>query len=274
MIEEWRKNNAEAERAWSTIKGSGKKTKKKKTTIRRKRSAKNRKDERGKKRKETSSEETDTESLSEDETTDTTTSDSDDSARVARHNSTGRKPTKKYKRKAWRLKGKGKTHTEVTMPRKCDKGESSRQRKEGCKGGLEHEEQDGDRETEPVTPLMGGHKGLTAGCSQKGLIEYCISAHKIYSAKKADVLKKLCEKKGIKYTKKPEAVELLARYQMKLAYDSFEEERCMENKRAGDKTKASGSPRKEFTKTTKKPATKQVPVIIRSAPVQPAKDSE
>ncbi|GBG88452.1 hypothetical protein CBR_g47152 [Chara braunii] len=78
------------------------------------------------------------------------------------------------------------------------------------------------REHDPKTPLTGGYKGLSDECSQKGIIVYSISAHKIYSAKKVTDLRKICKRKGIRYTKKPDVVELLARQQVQLAYDGFE----------------------------------------------------
>ncbi|GBG86498.1 hypothetical protein CBR_g41492 [Chara braunii] len=75
-------------------------------------------------------------------------------------------------------------------------------------------------------------------------------------------------KQGIKYTKKPEAVELLARHRVELAYDGFDE--GQRTTKESTKMKAFGSPRKEFTKdcvTTEKKTQKPVPVIIRSTPV-------
>ncbi|GBG70858.1 hypothetical protein CBR_g8158 [Chara braunii] len=276
LMEESRENNAEADKAITMIKGLGKKPKKKKSSGGNG-STRNRRNRRGKKNNGTPSEGTNMDSSSEDESTDTLTSVSEDSGRIMHRDSSDKRVTRKHKRKASKRKAKGKAHIEVTPPKRFERGESSRQRKETYNEKMKHREKDGDRETEPVTPLTGGHKRLVAGCFQKGLIEYCISTHKICSAKKADVLKKLCERKGIKYTKKPEAVALLARYQVELAYDGFEVTRHTENKNAGEKTKASRSPRKEFTKdrtTMERPTVKQVPVIIRSAPVQPADDCE
>ncbi|GBG62079.1 hypothetical protein CBR_g28555 [Chara braunii] len=59
--------------------------------------------------------------------------------------------------------------------------------------------------------------------SREGIIDYCLSTQKILSSKKVLILRKLCQKKGIKDTKKPEMVDALAREQVKLAYEGFED---------------------------------------------------
>ncbi|GBG81395.1 hypothetical protein CBR_g32069 [Chara braunii] len=46
---------------------------------------------------------------------------------------------------------------------------------------------------------------------------------KVFSTKKAPALRKICQKKGIKYTKKPEVIDLLAREQVMTTYDGFNE---------------------------------------------------
>ncbi|GBG92889.1 hypothetical protein CBR_g57647 [Chara braunii] len=102
------------------------------------------------------------------------------------------------------------------------------------------------KDMEPKTPLSDGYKELSAGCSQKGLIEYCMSTHKIYSEKKANTLRRICEKRGIKYTKKPEIVELLAKQQVQLAYEGFDETKMEEDVKG--KGKATETPRKETVK--------------------------
>ncbi|GBG93123.1 hypothetical protein CBR_g59257 [Chara braunii] len=77
------------------------------------------------------------------------------------------------------------------------------------------------RADEPRTPIEKGQKGLAAKCSREGIIDYCLSTQKILSAKKASMLRKVCQKKGIRYTRKPEIIDVLAREQVKLAYEGF-----------------------------------------------------
>ncbi|GBG87591.1 hypothetical protein CBR_g45743 [Chara braunii] len=137
----------------------------------------------------------------------------------------------KWRSRGKSKQGKGKENRNSppmkVIPRKHETGECSRRERvlgkgsgvrETVAGGMEKSE-----EGEPKTPLTGGYKGLSGGCSQKGLIDYCIFAHKIYSAKKAHALRRICERRGIKYTTKPEFVEQLARQQVELAYEGFEE---------------------------------------------------
>ncbi|GBG80806.1 hypothetical protein CBR_g31362 [Chara braunii] len=138
-----------------------------------------------------------------------------------------------------------------------------------------NEEDRDEREEEPRTPLTGGYKVLSAGCSQKGLIEYCISAHKIYSGKSAPDLKKLCDKKGIRYTRKPEVVELLTRQQVELAYEGIDEK---EEGSAGKKGKerAPFTPKIEVRKDRivhERMVGGQPQIILRSAPAQPEEGS-
>ncbi|GBG80908.1 hypothetical protein CBR_g31464 [Chara braunii] len=83
-----------------------------------------------------------------------------------------------------------------------------------------HGETDGEK---PKTPMEKGYKGLAAKCSREGIIDYCLSTQKILSSKKAFLLRKICQKKGIRYTKKPEIIDVLAREQVMLAYEGFEE---------------------------------------------------
>ncbi|GBG71121.1 hypothetical protein CBR_g8421 [Chara braunii] len=85
-------------------------------------------------------------------------------------------------------------------------------------------ENEHQRENEPRTPMENGYKGLAAKCSREGIIDYCLSTQKILASKKAQMLRKLCQKKGIKYTKKTEMVDALAREQVKLAYEGFEDD--------------------------------------------------
>ncbi|GBG82439.1 hypothetical protein CBR_g34816 [Chara braunii] len=256
LLEEWRKNQAEASRAGEKTKGS---TKKKKTT-----SWGRGKRRRGKRRtrRDTTSDETKSGSTSKESEATTTTSDSDSEGQRARTKPRGRRKAASTKGKGRRsTKEKGKDVYGHTPPRVYEKGECSRPRKTGPAGATGNAEPQGEEKAEPVIPLTGGYKGLAAGCSQKGLIDYCISAHKIYSAKKADALRKICERKGIRYTKKPEVVKILARQQVQLPYDGFEEvQETWEKGKSSTKTKASGLPRQELRKeklTSEKPA-KQV----------------
>ncbi|GBG78605.1 hypothetical protein CBR_g27831 [Chara braunii] len=276
LLEEWRKNYAEAEKVTGKIGKSAKKAKKKKERdqteygrLKRRRARRNRK--RG-----DSCEDSGSSCSTDDDMSDDTSLESGSGGKHARTKTYVRRGTGNIKTKA-RTKsnmGKGRAEEVHTPVRIYERGESSKARKEPQ---AEEEECLGTRAAdgaEPRTPLTGGYKGLAAGCSQKGLIEYCILAHKIFSAKKADTLRKICEQKGIKYTKKPEIVEILARHQVQLAYNGFDETHV--NANGTMKTKASGSPRKDFVKdrtTMEKPAKRQEPTIIRSAPVQPTEDS-
>ncbi|GBG85208.1 hypothetical protein CBR_g39773 [Chara braunii] len=191
-----------------------------------------------------------------------------------------KKPASKHK-KGRAVKGKGAVGE--TPPKTFERGECSEPGKTDPGGNgrfhtteiVKNHAVGDEARGEPKTPLTGSYKGLAAECSQKGLIDYCISAHKIFSAKKADVLGRICEQKGIKYTTKPEVVEILARQQVQLAYDDFEEDPGVVM--GAVKTKALGSPRKGFTRereTSGLPTPRRVPLIIRSASEQPTDDSD
>ncbi|GBG69158.1 hypothetical protein CBR_g3858 [Chara braunii] len=277
LLEEWRKSHGEAEKATEKVGRSGKRAKKKKKKYPIEHGgAKRRRARRGRRRVD-SSEDSDTSTSAEDSTSEVTSSDSGSEGKHVRNKTYGRRGTGNVKGKT-RTKNttrKGRMDEVHTPARVYEREESSKARQET------HGEEDEklgigpDEGAEPKTPLTGGFKGLAAGCSQKSLIEYCISAHKIYSAKKADTLRKICEQRGIKYTKKPEIVEILARHQVQLAYDGFEE--AQGNTKEAMKTKASGTPRKDFVKdrtTMEKPVKRQEPTIIRSAPVQPTENSD
>ncbi|GBG62780.1 hypothetical protein CBR_g32369 [Chara braunii] len=254
LIEEWRRRTAEATKAMEKIR-TPRKIKVLIRGVKSKRKGKQQK-RRRKKGRETSDEDTEEESDTDEESTDSTTSKSDSEPRQARRKArTGRQnkcPTSK------RASTKGKGRIGDTPPKVHELGECSRQRKSGqTEGSMQEVAEEAD---EPMTPLTGGFKGLSAGCSQKGQIDYCIFAHKICSAKKAHALRKICEKKCFKYTKKPEVVEMFARQQVQLAYNSFEDQ--TEIGRSAGKTKASGSPREVFTKdrsTSVKHTTRAIP---------------
>ncbi|GBG64732.1 hypothetical protein CBR_g46278 [Chara braunii] len=59
---------------------------------------------------------------------------------------------------------------------------------------------------EPETPLSKGCKGISASCSQEGLVDYTLSVMKQYSGKKVSQLKEICEKHGIKPARKEDMV--------------------------------------------------------------------
>ncbi|GBG76621.1 hypothetical protein CBR_g22837 [Chara braunii] len=240
LMEEWRRTKDEATTAMEKTKKPGK-IKTPTRGAKGKRKGKQQK-RRRKKERETTDEDTEEANDTDEVSTDSTNSESDSEPRQARRKARRERQKKRPRSKRSSTKGKGRTGD--TPTKVYERGECSRQRKTGqSDGSMQDAAEEAD---EPMTPLTGGFKGLSAGCSQRGLIDYCISAHKIYSAKKADTLKKICEKKGIKYTKKPEVVEMLARQQVQLAYEGFEDE--LETWRSNGKTKASGSPPEVFTK--------------------------
>ncbi|GBG83071.1 hypothetical protein CBR_g36688 [Chara braunii] len=74
---------------------------------------------------------------------------------------------------------------------------------------------------EPRTPLMGGYKGIAAGCSKEGFMDYTLAVMKQYSAQKTSQLRWLCTKHEIKSTKKNNMVMELVRRQTDLAYVGF-----------------------------------------------------
>ncbi|GBG87986.1 hypothetical protein CBR_g46357 [Chara braunii] len=173
------------------------------------------------------SEESDSETGSgRDSTTSTSTSEEDGSrGRGRRKKEKGKK--RSAKKRVGKQKNRKKDVSPVDLTPRFEHGECSKHGTAGAEnaqGGRKLNEDDRDeRDEEPKTPLTGGYKGISAGCSQKGLIGYCMSAHKIYSGKSAPDLRKLCDKKGIRFTKKPEVVELLTRQQVELAYKGFNE---------------------------------------------------
>ncbi|GBG60397.1 hypothetical protein CBR_g5574 [Chara braunii] len=198
-------------------------------------------------------------SESEGETTESSESDRSDSEEELRRaikRLKEKKKAKKTKEKAKGMKEKERGKEKEKIPVKngnhtTERGESSRQRAR-CNyrkeddalrnandigagfeerspprtGGLRfgvpynNNEQQGE---EPKTPMENGHKGLAAKCFREGIIDYCLSTQKILSSKKVFLLRKICQKKGIRYTKKPEIIDVLAREQVMLAYEGFEE---------------------------------------------------
>ncbi|GBG93375.1 hypothetical protein CBR_g67396 [Chara braunii] len=74
---------------------------------------------------------------------------------------------------------------------------------------------------ESRTPLSAGYKGISAGCSQEGFVDYTFAVMKQYSTKNVPNLKEICDKYGIKATRKDEMVMELVKRQTKVAYDGF-----------------------------------------------------
>ncbi|GBG78268.1 hypothetical protein CBR_g26299 [Chara braunii] len=217
LVEEWRKKDSEAKKALKRMKQASKSA----TTRRQRKKGRNF----GKTARKIASPETSDDSDPESGDSDTsdiqsTSASSDDSHK---RRDKIRKGKKRVGGRSAAKKGKPRKLPVESPPRVYEQGECSKPRKEEFLRKNEVVDDRKEGETEPKTPLLAGYKGLAAECSQKGLIEYCILAHRIYSAKKANTLKKLCERKGIKYTGKPDAVEILARHQVHLAYDGFDE---------------------------------------------------
>ncbi|GBG78506.1 hypothetical protein CBR_g27733 [Chara braunii] len=73
----------------------------------------------------------------------------------------------------------------------------------------------------PETPLTKGYKGISASCSQEGLIDYTSSVIKQYSGKKVSQLNEISEKHGNKPARKEDMVMELVKRQTELAYDGF-----------------------------------------------------
>ncbi|GBG60366.1 hypothetical protein CBR_g4324 [Chara braunii] len=189
QLEEWRRTNSEAKEAVEKTRKSTQKHTGKSGSGTKRKIGQNRK----KKVLESSSEESESENTSNEEVSDSSTSDSDTQGTRARVKARGKRTVKRSRRKAKPKKDKDKRPSERTPPSRVYKrGKSSKQLP------VRQEDEPGI-DGEPQTPLTGNFKGLSAGCSQTGLIDYCISAHKIYSSKKADVLRKLCEQKGLKF---------------------------------------------------------------------------
>ncbi|GBG63078.1 hypothetical protein CBR_g36563 [Chara braunii] len=125
-------------------------------------------------------------------------------------------------------------------------------------GGRESPEHRGSEE--PATPV--GTKHMPAECSQKGMIEYCLSAHKLYSKEKATTLRKICTQEGIQYTRKPLIIEELAKRQVMLAYDGFDEEKVRQVA-AGDAARSPEVVTLVAGKVTPRPRSERV--LLRSA---------
>ncbi|GBG73593.1 hypothetical protein CBR_g16935 [Chara braunii] len=68
-------------------------------------------------------------------------------------------------------------------------------------------------EDEPRTPLTGGYKGIVAGCSEEGFLDYTLQVMQASSAKKVHHLQEICDKEGIKAVEKDEMIMELVRRQ-------------------------------------------------------------
>ncbi|GBG88945.1 hypothetical protein CBR_g48555 [Chara braunii] len=199
LLDEWRKNQANAVKSTENIGKSAKKTrKKKKKRHLTEHGGQKKRRTRRKRRSSDSSEDSESSCSANDESiTSEDSSGSDTSGKITRNKERMKRGTgnKRTKAKTKNSKGKGRIEEMRTPIRMYKKGESSRARKQPQAMEEEMPGVKSPDEVEPKTPLTGGYKGLAVGCSQKGLIEFCISAHKIYSAKKADKLRKICERK-------------------------------------------------------------------------------
>ncbi|GBG89721.1 hypothetical protein CBR_g49574 [Chara braunii] len=218
LNEEWRKKNLEAEKATSDFK--------KKTVARRMNPGSRAKKSNGKgrrvKRRHYIITSEDSTSGTSSGTADSSSSSGDSNDEGAHERTSKGKGKRNSKGKSKQGKGNTKSPPIKGTPRRYETGEWKGKGSGTRCNRVDITERSEDEE-EPKTPLTGGYKGLSAGCSQKGLIEYCISAHKIYSAKKAHALRRIRERRGMKYTTKPEVVEQLARQQVELPYEGFEE---------------------------------------------------
>ncbi|GBG90161.1 hypothetical protein CBR_g50255 [Chara braunii] len=251
LNEEWRRREQEATAAVRNTKGA---KNKEPSAGRNRKSRKNKWNGKMSKRGQYSDSSEGSESESEsgwDSTVSISTSDEEGSrGRSRRKKEKGKK--RGAKKKVGKQKNRKKAVSLVDLTSRFEHGECSKHRTAGpdrTQGEQRQNEEDRDeREEELKTPLTGGYKGLSAGCSQKGLIEYCISAHKIYSGKSAPDLRKLCDKKGIRYTRKPEVVELLTRQQVELAYEGFDEKEEEESADGKGKGKAPATPKTEVRK--------------------------
>ncbi|GBG91801.1 hypothetical protein CBR_g53690 [Chara braunii] len=169
------------------------------------------------KKMESSSE--DASSTSEEDATSDTSSDSDiDERRHAKSTKRALKLAQKRKGKKQARGSKKKDESPVGNQVQHARGECSKDNRAGVRG----KSPELHWVEEPVTPVATKH--MLAECSQKGMIEYCLSAHKLYAGEKASALRKICVREGIRYTKKPLIIEELAKRQVMLAYDGFDED--------------------------------------------------
>ncbi|GBG76450.1 hypothetical protein CBR_g22198 [Chara braunii] len=98
---------------------------------------------------------------------------------------------------------------------------------------------------EPMTPLESGYKGISAGFSREGFMDYTMAVMQEYSAKKVHQLRALCEKQGIKFTKKGDMIMELVKRQTELAYEG-----CFDTPNKKEKTVVGENPEEERTGAT------------------------
>ncbi|GBG74417.1 hypothetical protein CBR_g18829 [Chara braunii] len=109
----------------------------------------------------------------------------------------------KQRAKLKKKQGRGRS-AKRTPPSRCKRGECSK------RSMAPETREKGEVEEEPRTPLPKGYKGKAAGCSREGFVDYTLQVFQEYSAKKVPQLREICEKEGIKTTKKDEMVMELA----------------------------------------------------------------
>ncbi|GBG93232.1 hypothetical protein CBR_g61207 [Chara braunii] len=117
------------------------------------------------------------------------------------------------KLKAKMKKAKAGTNMKRTLNGSYEKGECSKRSRTLTSPPCNLEE--------PRTLLTNGYKGIAAGCSKEGLVDYTLAVMKQYSAKKVSQLREICEKHDIKSTKKGEMVMELVKRQTNLAYEGL-----------------------------------------------------
>ncbi|GBG87724.1 hypothetical protein CBR_g45878 [Chara braunii] len=98
---------------------------------------------------------------------------------------------------------------------------------------------------EPRTLLESGYKGISAGCSREGFMDYSMAVMQEYSAKKVHQLQALCEKQGIKSTKKGDMIMELVKRQTELTYEG-----CFDTPNKKGKTAVGENPEEERTGAT------------------------
>ncbi|GBG60047.1 hypothetical protein CBR_g378 [Chara braunii] len=160
LLEEWRRTNTEAKEAvvktrrsvTGRIKRKGSPYLKKKKNV------------------DVWSDETESEETSDRDTSDSTTIGSDSEGPELRKKPHGKRRVKRLKSKLKSRKGKCRNVLGRTPPRVHGRGEWSKQQLMGHVDDPEKEATKNDGLDEPRVPLTGGFKGLSARCSQKGLI--------------------------------------------------------------------------------------------------------
>ncbi|GBG78725.1 hypothetical protein CBR_g27950 [Chara braunii] len=151
--------------------------------------------------------------------------------------------TKKQRSKAKKARGRKRT-VKKTPPSEYSRGECSR-RPETTATRVKTVTE------EPRTPLTGGYKGIAAGCSQGGFVDYTLQVLQQFSAKKVPQLREICEKEGIRSTRKDEMIMELVKRQTKRAYGDFFDtpQKQDEEKQNSQKTEAVDKTPLEVVKT-------------------------